>query len=99
MLSRGHTGKPGKSLLSISAVLILVSVILSFVYFYFNAHGLTHKNYGLVLGHFVSPGQSETLNLFFYGFFIATGICHYYYDRLAFRFSDKKIGPIVKNLI
>lgn len=99
MLSRGQAGRPGKSLLSISTVLISVSIILSLVYFYFNAHGLTPKNYSLVLGQFMKPGENETLNLFFYGFFIATGICHYYFDRLAFRFSDKKIGPIVKKLI
>ena len=98
ILSRKTVGSKRNGLIVNSAILVSVSVLLSLIYFYFNAH-TADKKYGVVLKHFLDHGRNETLNLYFYGFFIATGISHYYFDRLAFRFSDKRIGSIAKKII
>ncbi|MCR9204143.1 MAG: hypothetical protein NXH75_06175 [Halobacteriovoraceae bacterium] len=78
--------------------LILISIALSVFYFYVGAHGTTQKNYQLILS-WLPQRQKDFFQLFFYGFFIANGIVHYYYDRLAFRFSDPEIGKVAKSLI
>lgn len=78
--------------------LVLISFAMSLVYYYFDAHGVRNKHYQTVLNWMPRHG-SDGLQLFFYGFFIAVGIVHYYYDRLAFRFSDKEIGAVAKKLI
>ena len=78
--------------------LVLISFVLSAFYFYVDAHGTTQKNYGTILG-WLPQRQKDAFQLFFYGLFIANGIVHYYYDRLAFRFSDKEIGKVAKSLI
>lgn len=79
-------------------VLLIISLLMSVVYYYFDAHGVANKHYGTVLGFLPQHGK-DSLQLFFYGLFIAIGIAHYYYDRLAFRFSDKEIGAVAKKLI
>lgn len=79
-------------------VLVSISIVFSAFYFYVDAHGTSQKHYSTVLG-WLPQRQKDTFQLFFYGFFIANGIVHYYYDRLAFRFSDKEIGKVAKSLI
>ncbi len=78
--------------------LVLISFAMSLVYYYFDAHGVRNKHYQTVLYWMPTHGE-DFLQLFFYGLFIAIGICHYYYDRLAFRFSDKDIREVAKKLI
>ena len=79
-------------------ILIFISITMSLVYYYFDAHGIENKSYGIILG-WMPQHPKDLLQVFFYGLFIAIGICHYYYDRLAFRFSDKDIGRVAKELI
>lgn len=86
-------------LVKYSLVFMGSSLILSMIYFYFEAHGLRYKHYDVILAGFVSNAKGSVLADLMFGFFIAIGIVHYYYDRLVFRFSDPKIGPIAKRAI
>jgi len=81
-------------------ILALVSIAFSLIYFYFAANGTDNKNYKFVYDGFIPQTDKDSaLRVFFYGFFIGLGIAYYYYDRLAFRFSDKRIGEVLRKYI
>jgi hypothetical protein len=81
-------------------ILVLVSVAFSLIHFYFAANGTDNKHYKFVYDGLIPQTDKESvLRVFFYGFFIGLGIAHYYYDRLAFRFSDKRIGEVLRKYI
>lgn len=90
---------PQKALIKQYSILVLVSAVCAVIHYYFNANGVQNKEYGALFGNILPQAQPGQLQLFFYGFFIALGIVHYYYDRLAFRFSDPKIGPVARRLL
>lgn len=75
------------------------SICLTVIYYYFGAYGVDQKRYALLLGDFVPVREPGMITTFFFGLFIAIGVLHYYYDRLAFRFSDPETREIAKKLI
>ncbi len=90
---------PTVSLTKQYAYMVMVSLFFSVIHFYFNANGASNKMYGVFYDGLIPQADETFFRTFFYGFFISLGIVHYYYDRLAFRLSDPKIGPVLKKIM
>lgn len=75
------------------------SICLTVIYYYFGAYGVDQKRYALLLGDYIPVRESGMITTFFFGLFIAVGVLHYWYDRLAFRFSDPEVRNVARELI
>ena len=79
---------------------MMASIAITLLHFHFNASGVVSKKYHLVLGGFLPQSLSGSFAQRV-GFTILLGVsvCHWYYDRLVFRFSDPSVGPVTRSLI
>lgn len=76
-----------------------ISIVLSALYYYFQAHGVNDKAYFLIFDGIIPKSSPNMLQNLFFGLFISFGIAHYYYDRMAFKFSDPDTRAVAKKLI
>jgi hypothetical protein len=91
---------PKKTMLRYYGYLLLTSTVLSIIYYFFSAQGSGDNRLGAILKGVIPQIEEENpLRIFFFALFVGQGIAHYYFDKLAFSFSDKGIGPMLKKYI
>jgi hypothetical protein len=81
-------------------ILVLISIVLAVIHYHYQIVGSVSGRYDRIFKDIVPLANGEsTVRLLILGLFVGLGICHYYYDRLAFRISDPEIGAILKKCL
>ena len=80
--------------------LIVLSVGLAIVHYHYRVVGSISGRYDVVFKDFIPLSNPESFSrVLVLGTFVGLGICHYYYDRLAFRFSDPEIKKVLQKYL
>jgi hypothetical protein len=80
--------------------LIGVSVVLAIVHYHYRVVGSISGRYDVIFENFIPLSNPESFSrILVLGTFVGLGICHYYYDRLAFRFSDPEIKKVLQKYL
>lgn len=97
--------KEGRTLTKIStakkyAALVLVSITIAVIHYRYQIVGSISGRYDVLFKNLVPLADPESfLRTLILGIFVGLGICHYWYDRLAFRFSDPEISEVLKKYL
>ncbi|MCR9206569.1 MAG: hypothetical protein NXH75_18440, partial [Halobacteriovoraceae bacterium] len=80
--------------------MILISIVIAIIHYRYQVVGSVSGRYDLIFKEYIPLVAPESfLRTLILGVFVGLGICHYWYDRLAFRFSDPEIKQVLKKYL
>ncbi len=81
-------------------ILVFISVFLAVIHYHYQIVGSVSGRYDRIFKDIIPLADANsTIRLLILGLFVGLGICHYYYDRLAFKISDPEIGAVLKKYL